>query len=298
MSAPGAFHAGPESLVEAELHANLLEIGDSWNADAIAYVGPLVAGVDDVFRDHLEEIKAKKSKLVVLIETAGGYIEVTQRIAETFRHHYSSVEFVVPNSCMSAGTVLVMSGDAIHMDYYSVLGPIDPQVPDISGRLIPASGYLRKFEELITKSAKPPGLSDAEIAYLVQKFDPAALYDYEHACELSVSLLKEWLVKYKFRDWKQTATRKKTVTAGMKQARAEAIAKALQDVDRWHSHGRGISMSVLSRDLNLVIEDLEKSQIYGKLRAYYKPLKGYLARRNFGLALHGDSKLFGMGLSQ
>ena len=61
-----------------------------------------------------------------------------QRIAETLRHHYDRVEFIVPNYAMSAGTVLVMSGDAIHMDYFSVLGPIDPQVRDETGRQLPA----------------------------------------------------------------------------------------------------------------------------------------------------------------
>jgi len=52
------------------------------------------------------------------------------------------VDFLIPSHAMSAGTILAMSGDAIHMDYYSVLGPIDPQVENQEGRLIPALGYL------------------------------------------------------------------------------------------------------------------------------------------------------------
>jgi hypothetical protein len=38
------------------------------------------------------------------------------------------------------------------MDYYSVLGPIDPQVNNKDGKLVPALGYLDKINELIIKS--------------------------------------------------------------------------------------------------------------------------------------------------
>ena len=46
---------------------------------------------------------------------------------------------------MSAGTILCMSGDKIFMDYASILGPIDPQVPTPdTGDYVPALGYLDK----------------------------------------------------------------------------------------------------------------------------------------------------------
>jgi ClpP class serine protease len=67
-----------------------------------------------------------RKKLAVLLTTGGGVVEVLPRIVDTFRRHYDVVDFIVPNYAFSAGTVLVMSGDAIHMDSYSRLGPIDP----------------------------------------------------------------------------------------------------------------------------------------------------------------------------
>ena len=77
---------------------------------------------------------------------------------------------------MSAGTVLVMSGDAIHMDYYSLLGPIDPQVqrPGATG-LIPALGYLIQYERLIEKGRQGI-LTTAEAQILIDCFDQAELY--------------------------------------------------------------------------------------------------------------------------
>ena len=88
----------------------------------------------------------------MVLTTGGGYIEVAQRIADTFRKHYQHIEFVIPNYVYSAGTVLVMCGDVIWMDYYSRLGPIDPQIENKSGRMVPALGYLRQYEKLIEKA--------------------------------------------------------------------------------------------------------------------------------------------------
>src|SRR2546425_1668978 len=127
---------------------------------------------------------------------------------------YTTLFRSVPNQAMSAGTVLVMSGDEIWMNYFSTLGPIDPQVERRDGRegLIPALGYLAKYRELVEKSRNGT-LTSAEAAFFVQNFDAAELFSYEQAKKLSVELLKAWLVKYKFKNWKRTQTHRRIVTA-------------------------------------------------------------------------------------
>ncbi len=119
--------------------------------------------------------KTDNSKiLTILLTTNGGLVEVVHRVVDTVRHHYDVVNFVIPDSAYSAGTVLAMSGDAIFMDYYSRLGPIDPQLPK-GERLVPALGYVERYTDLIKKAAKTP-LNDAEFAVLVGGFDQAELY--------------------------------------------------------------------------------------------------------------------------
>lgn len=114
------------------------------------------------------------------------------------RHHYKEVYFVVPDFAMSAGTILCMSGDKIFMDYSSSLGPIDPQV--FNGKQwVPALGYLDKVEQLLQK-AQNGTMTDAELIIL-QNQDLALLSRYEQARDLTITLLKEWLVTYKFKDW-------------------------------------------------------------------------------------------------
>ena len=123
-------------------------------------------------------------------------------------------------------------------------------------------------------------LSTAELTFLVEKFDPAELYGYEQARELSISLLKEWLVKYKFKDWTRTETRSLMVDRRLRKRRATDIAKKLSQTERWHSHGRGISMEVLRRDLNLRIEDFgEDEERKNNIRVYCKLLRDYMMLR-------------------
>ncbi len=141
--------------------------------------------------------------------------------------------------------------------------------------MVPALGYLEQYKRLIDKSAAG-NLTTAELAYLINKFDPAELYMYEQARELSISLLKEWLVKYKFKNWRRTKTRKLKVTKAMRVKRAEEIGNLLNKIDKWNSHGRGIHMSILRRDLKLVIEDFGRNpKLNAGIKEYHQLLENY-----------------------
>ena len=58
--------------------------------------------------------------------------------------------------------------------------------------------------------------------------DLAEMHQFEMARDLSISLLKQWLATYKFKDWTTTETNQTTVAPSMRVARAEAIAVPLQ----------------------------------------------------------------------
>jgi hypothetical protein len=277
--------------IERQLDNRLLAIENHFDADGLSFSGPILVGVDDLVRVTIEakkQAQATKDSLIVVLTTTGGYIEVVQRIVSTIRHHYKTIEFIIPNYAYSAGTILAMSGDAIHMDYYSRLGPIDPQVQNSSGKMVPALGYLEQYGRLIKKSQKGE-ITLAEIQLLVNGFDQAELYQYEQARELSIALLTDWLVKYKFKNWKLTETRKIKVTPQMRKIRASQIAKELNKTEKWHIHGYGISMDVLQRDpkLKLIIDDFDKnSELDEKIHEYYDLLDDYMIKRGNKGVLH------------
>jgi len=274
------------AVIKSRLNGLLEAIENGFKANALTLQGGLARGVDDLVRNAIEAMPEKRKRLLVILETKGGSIDVAERIATTFRHHYDEVDFLIPNSAYSAGTILTMSGDNIYMDYYSVLGPIDPQVNKQGVGWVPALGYLQKYEEIIAKSANGT-ITDAEMAFLCQRFDPGELHAFEQAKEQSITLLKQWLVQYKFKDWTVTETKRATVTPEMKQQRAEEIAETLNKTELWHSHSRGIPMRTLRDVLKLKIEDLaSRSDLYGEVRAYDKLLRDFLIRMGHDGILH------------
>jgi hypothetical protein len=276
-------------LIEKELDGLLKEVELRLDADCLSFVGPIHTNADDFVRMTIEARSARRASLAVLLETDGGYIEVVERIVRVLRKHYDRVVFIVPSRAMSAGTVFVMSGDAIYMDYYSILGPIDPQVPRSDGNgMVPALGYLAEYNRLIKKS-QAGELTTAEMAFLIQKFDPAELHDYKQAKELSISLLKEWLVKYKFKDWNETGPpgKRRKVDDQVRESRAEEIAKLLNKTTRWHSHGRGIPMALLVSELRLKIEDMEKTpELHNAVKKYHALLSNYMGKTGGAFVLH------------
>lgn len=267
------------------------KIEEILEGEVISICGRIDQGLDDMIRHDIESLKKQKGelskRLVVMIATPGGFVEVAERICSVFRQNFEIVDFIVPNHAHSAGTVLVLSGDSIYMDYHSVLGPIDPHFRDGKGQWIPGAKYLHQYDELINES-KERDLSDAELLFLMKNFDPADMFAVKRAMERSKELIKKWLVEYKFKNWIRTETKKKDVTLKMKQERAANIAEILGNTSRWHSHEYNIPMRELrDGDIHLAINDYgEKEELNESIRRYGSLLDGHHYKRNTQCALH------------
>ena len=235
-------------------------------ADVLVFYGPIVNGSDSEIKDIIERLPNKKETLYVILTTGGGVLLPVQRIVKVFRHYYKEVNFIVPNYAFSAGTILCMSGDKIYMNYFSCLGPIDPQVENRDHKLVPALGYLDKINELLEK-AKQNTLTQAEFLIL-KDFDLAELKQYEQAKDLAISLLKKWLTQYKFKDWNQHSDGR-AVSQQEKENRAVEIAELLSDNKKWNSHGYPIDIETLTTELKLKIEDFSKDTKLNSLIVKY-----------------------------
>lgn len=262
------------------------------DADVLLIRTPMLPGIDDVVRRIVEQLASsdgKRAQLAVVLETDGGSIETVERMHDVMRHHYGNIIFVIPNFAFSAGTVLALSGDDIYMDYYSVLGPIDPQIMNKDGRWVPGLGYLEKFDELVgkSKSDRDP-ITLAELEFLVRKFDAAELFALEMAKKHSADLIEKWLSEYKFKDWAMRETSGDEVTEEDRKARAREIATLLGTPKEWNSHSRGIPMSVLTSDrVNLKIKDFGKDADLNKcVREYYDLLVDYMVKIAADWAIH------------
>ena len=172
-----------------EAHSKLETLLD---ADVMVYYGGLVDGVERTIRKLTEDLAAdrnKPEKLYIVLTTGGGSINPVKRVVDILRNYYSEIHYIVPDYAYSAGTIMCCSGDSILMSYYSVLGPIDPQVKNSDGKHVAALGYLDKVNELICK-ARNKTLTDAEFIIL-KDFDLAELRAYEQARDIAIDLLEE-----------------------------------------------------------------------------------------------------------
>lgn len=285
-----------DGLARSVLHNLNGDLSKLMNGDCIFINSVMAPPLDDEFRVALEEIKAAsdQSHLVVMLQTNGGLMETVERLVAVMRTHYDRVSFVIPNFAYSAGTVLSLSGNSIFMDYYSVLGPIDPQVTSKdTSQLLPGLGILAKFDEICKKINESESEENcrAELAYLVRQFEPEQLFAIEQAKQHGISLITEWLPKYKFKDWKKTETKGLVVTEKMRKKRAKEIAETLGDASKWHSHGRGISMRELTGDdLKLKIDDFgANEELSSIIRNYHGLAVDYCGK--IGVLAYVHSKL-------
>lgn len=284
---PQFFH----STVKQLLDQRLADIEGHFDADAIFYWGQIAHPLIKLFRDQIEKLRqvtTPKDRLVVILGTPGGSAEVVEKLVDIIRHYYREVFFVVPDEAMSAGTIFCMSGDRIYMDYTSSLGPIDPQIWN-GKEWVPARGYLDEIEKMLER-ARNGTITNAELL-IWQSQDLALLNLCEQQSNLTVTLLKKWLVEHKFRDWREHSTDPnkmgKAVTVEEKVRRAEEIARELGNNKRWHSHGRRIGIETLTRELKLKIEDYSTDENLRQLvRTYNDLLTEYVQERGIQAFFH------------
>ena len=260
-----------------QAHADLERILD---ADVFVYYGGLIDGGERTVRKIVEDLSKdpnKKDKLYVVLTTSGGSINPVKRIVNIFRNYYSEIHYIIPDYAYSAGTIMCCSGDSILMSYYSVLGPIDPQVKNSDGKFVAALGYLDKINDLIAK-AQNNTLTQAEFLIL-KDFDLAELRAYEQARDLAIDLLVDWLSIYKFKDWTVHADGT-TVTLDQKKDRAKAIATDLSDNKKWKSHGRPINRDEL-QSIGLKIDQIESiPNLYDSVMVYHDIMLDYINKYN------------------
>jgi hypothetical protein len=286
-------------LIQEHLNHDLARLEIDLSSDVLVYSGPIIDGIENDFLQIVEDLSidsnlssggqlsTHEKRISVILTTNGGDALSVERYVNILRQFYGEVNFIIPNHAFSAGTIFCMSGDNIYMDFFSVLGPIDPQVRNKEGRLVPALGYLDKINELLAKSSNG-SLSSAEFIIL-KEFDLAELRAFEQARDLSVDLLKKWLVKYKFKNWTIHSTTRKgdPVTEEDKILRAEDIARKLSDNNLWKSHGRPINIDILEQELKLQITDYSKDSVLRPtIRSYYTLAEDYIKKNEIGIFIH------------
>ena len=104
-------------------------------------------------------------KLDLIIHSPGGSVEASEQIINYLRSKYSHIRAIIPQSAMSAATMLSCACNEIVMAKHSAIGPIDPQLTfpmaNSTSFTAPAHSLLSEFDK-----AKKEIMADARIAPL------------------------------------------------------------------------------------------------------------------------------------
>jgi len=252
--------------------------------------------MDDYYTiyDMLKDVDSQK--LDFYIETPGGSGEAAEEIGRFIRDKFENIVFVISGESKSAGTILALSGDEIFMTKSGSLGPIDAQMR--IGRTVgSAYDYMGWIHEKRTEAQKN-GMLNPFDATMVAQISPSELKGVYNSLEFAKDIVKEWISKYKFKDWTVTETRKIPVTDEMKRERAEKIAKELTNHGRWRSHGRSLKIGDLESiglKIKRLDEDAKLAEIVYRIQTIIRLI--FSSGTNYRIVATEKDKLFKQAIS-
>lgn len=244
----------PNLNIVDEIRRSMKEVSDARGGiPCLCYVanvvnspkGNSIDGTDDLpFAEMVATVPDQVKEVDIILVTPGGLANQVYNFVNTLRPRFDKVNFILLNMAMSAGTIFIMSGDEIIMSSQSKFGPIDPQIPSKDGRFIPAQSILVAIEDIKNRgqkallAGKKPDWTDIQ---LLNTMDPRMVGEAITASDYSIKMTKDFLEKYKFRNWTAHLSDNRVVTSEERKERAEEIANILCNHKEWKSHGHYIN---------------------------------------------------------
>lgn len=217
---------------------------------------------DDLpFSEMVSKVPTDAKKLDIMIVTPGGLAQQVDKFVSRLRPRFDHVSFILPQMAMSAGTLFALSGDEIWMDERAYIGPIDPQVRGRDGNFLPAQALLTLLNEIqdrgqiLVSKGQNPNWTDIQI---LNNIDAKELGNVVNMSKYSIDLASNYLMNYKFKDWKQHSDGT-DVTDQERQQRAVDVAAKLCDHGRWKSHSNGITRDLAWNECQIRVNKLEET---------------------------------------
>ena len=162
----------------------------------------LVSIVNDDIHGFMSALHGlSNDKLDLIIHSPGGSAEAAEQIVNYLRAKYSHIRAIVPQSAMSAATMIACASDEIILGKHSAIGPIDPQItfPTPTGLFTaPAHSLLAEFEQAKSEVAANPNLAPIWVNKL--KNLPHGILDIcKNTTELSKIVVENWLKSFMFK---------------------------------------------------------------------------------------------------
>lgn len=183
--------------------------------------------------------------LDLILHSPGGSLEAAEHIVQYLRSKYKYIRAIVPQSAMSAATMVACACDEIVLGKESAIGPIDPQIivtgPNNVATSMPANSILEDFRRAEVEVASNPMLAAIWAPKLASI--PLGMLDFcEKTIDLSKAKVEEWLNSYMFKDDDEK--------------KGHEVAEWLGDFGEHKTHGRPINYD-LAKEKGLKVRRLE-----------------------------------------
>lgn len=175
-------------------------------------------GMDDADADMLEDVLQKSdltAGLALMISSPGGDGLSAERIVNLCRKYSGTGEYwsIVPGKAKSAATMVCLGSSKIIMGPTSELGPIDPQIPQISSqthqpRYYSAYYLLESYRTLFDEATKTTGHLEPFLQQL-SNYDTRDVRDWQASIDLSNDIAVRMLASGMLKGVDENAIKKK-----------------------------------------------------------------------------------------
>lgn len=211
---------------------------------------PQFSVTDSDMQGFMETINNLESdELDLILHSPGGSTEVAEQIVTYLRAKFDSIRVIIPQSAMSAATLICCAADEVIMGHHSSLGPTDPQmlIPTETGRRwVPAQTVVDQFEEVDEKIQE--GEEIAHYMPILSQYDPGLKKQAQNAINLSNQLAENWAANHMFNGDDQA------------EEKASQLADYLSDHTNFLSHNRRIGRPHLEEETPMNVSKLEANQ--------------------------------------
>ncbi|HDQ05276.1 MAG TPA: hypothetical protein ENN36_00950, partial [Candidatus Bathyarchaeota archaeon] len=137
------------------------------------------------------QTKTDAQKLMLLVNSPGGLVQSSYKIARALRKTFKEIIVFVPHIAASGGTLLALTGNKIVMGMMSQLSPLDPQA-QIEGGAVSANSVV-DAHQFVTRLFDDVSVEDAPYSYkaLADKCDGVDIRD----AFASLSLMEEYILE-------------------------------------------------------------------------------------------------------
>lgn len=139
---------------------------------------------------------AKVKKLQLLVNSGGGDVVSSYKVARALRLHFKEIRVFVPHVAASGGSMIALTGNEIVMGLMSHLTPLDLQIY-FKGARISSNTFLRCFERFVTAYDKlklQPEEAPYPLRWMTEKLDPLIMEEMAGASSTCMSYIETILL--------------------------------------------------------------------------------------------------------